>query len=145
MNRTINVQRAKFEMRPNMKEIPKGKTVVCLTTGDVFKSAREAAKTYDLDYVTVTKCCRGDYQTAGGGRKNANKNGLKFSYVADLAYKSPDIVVELKAHFNKTKFLEERINELEMENKNLRDTNKVLVEDKEQYEEKMKMMRALVG
>ena len=40
MNRTTNVQRAKFEVCPELKEIPKGKEVLCITTGDIFKSAK---------------------------------------------------------------------------------------------------------
>lgn len=145
MNRTINVQKANFEISPELKAIHKGKAVVCLTTGDVFKSAREAANTYNLDYQTVIKCCRGDCQTAGGGRRNANKNGIKFSYVADLQYRSPDIAVELKAHFNQTKFLEGKIKELENEVERLKDENKLLIADKAQSEEKMKTIRALIS
>lgn len=44
MERNVIVSRAKYDIIPENKDIHKGKAVMCITTGEVFKSAREAAK-----------------------------------------------------------------------------------------------------
>lgn len=139
MNRTTNVQRAKFEVCPELKEIPKGKEVLCITTGEIFKSAKEAHEKYGIGYSTLSACCRGKVKSCGGGK--GKTKGMKFAYVADLAYKVNDVtecLVELKAMKSETKALEDKYARIE------NDYNE-LVRTIEQYEEKMKMMRALVG
>lgn len=97
-NRTVALTKAKFDIRPEDKTVHKGKTVVCISTGKVFKSAREAAKFYDVDYSTLTRVCTND-------RGTTHIKGLKFAYVADLAYKVNDVtecIVELKAKADNT-------------------------------------------
>lgn len=46
MERDVIVSRAKYDITPENKDIHKGKAVMCITTGEVFKSAREAANYY---------------------------------------------------------------------------------------------------
>ena len=103
MARTIKATRANFEVVPETYIPKKGKAVVCITTGEVFKSAKHAAAHYGLNYHSVAACCRGEYITAGGGAgryvKHKN-NAFMFCYVADLAYRTKDIaeyIAELKA------------------------------------------------
>ena len=45
----------------------KGRTrsVVCITTGDVFDSIKNAAKHYDIPANNIAQCCRGSIKHAG--------------------------------------------------------------------------------
>lgn len=139
MNRTTKVQRAKFEMRPEMKAIPKGKEVLCITTGEIFKSAKEAHEKYGIGYATLSACCRGEVKSCGGGK--GKTKGMKFAYVADLAYKVNDVteqIVELKAHSDKTHSFEERI-------KCLEEANRFLATENDQYKQTIEEMRRLMS
>lgn len=49
------------------------KAVICLTTGEIFGSAREAAKHYGLDYSTICKCCRGQNKSCGKHNESGEK------------------------------------------------------------------------
>ena len=40
--KNVIVNRAKFDIMPDNKDVHKGKSVLCITTGEVFKSAKEA-------------------------------------------------------------------------------------------------------
>ena len=91
----IIVRRANFEVEPKTLTPKKGKTVICITTGEVFKSAKEAANYYGFEYTSVAECCAGKLISVGGGRGRAGK-GYKFCYVADLAYKVNDITDYIK-------------------------------------------------
>lgn len=107
----INVNRAKFEVEPETRVPKKGKAVVCITTGEIFKSAKEAADHYGLEYTSVTECCAGKLLSVGGGKGTRGK-GLKFSYITDLAYKVNDVtdyIKELKAQAEATAEREARI------------------------------------
>ena len=42
------------------------KKVICLETGDIFKSASEAAKVYECCNNNISACCTGRRKTAGG-------------------------------------------------------------------------------
>ena len=42
------------------------KAVVCVETGEVFKSAREACAKYNLTPSTICCCCKGTQHTSGG-------------------------------------------------------------------------------
>lgn len=44
----------------------RAKKVLCITTGEVFNSAIEAAQKYGLKRGLIPACCRGDQKTAGG-------------------------------------------------------------------------------
>lgn len=44
------------------------RSVVCLTTGEVFPVASDAAKKYGLDLSSLIKCCRGKKRSHGGMR-----------------------------------------------------------------------------
>ena len=42
-----------------------GKPVICVTTGEVFKTAREAAIATKTGYTGISFCCKGRYKTSG--------------------------------------------------------------------------------
>lgn len=41
------------------------KKVICITTGEVFESLKEAAKVAEVNYTGITNCCRGRQKYAG--------------------------------------------------------------------------------
>ena len=41
------------------------KPVICITTGQVFDSIKEASLKTDTNYTSISECCRGNRQTAG--------------------------------------------------------------------------------
>lgn len=100
MKKEININKARYDIVPEDKNIHKGKTVMCITTGEVFNSAREAANHYDgVSYASLIQCLTGRQNTCGGGIKNVNGKGLQFCYVSEMGYKANDIadyIVELK-------------------------------------------------
>lgn len=100
MKKEININKARYDIIPEDKNIHKGKTVLCITTGEVFRSAKEAANHYGINYVSLIIQISGKTETCGGGIKNVNGNGMKFCYVSEMGYKANDIadyIVELKA------------------------------------------------
>lgn len=101
MKKEININKARYDIIPEDKNIHKGKTVLCITTGEVFRSAKEAANHYDgVSYTSLIQCLTGRQNTCGGGTKNVNGKGLQFCYVSEMGYKANDIadyIVELKA------------------------------------------------
>lgn len=101
MKKEINISKARYDIIPEDKNIHKGKTVLCITTGEVFRSAKEAASHYDdVSYASLIQCLTGRQDTCGGGIKNVNGKGLQFCYVSEMGYKANDIanyIIELKA------------------------------------------------
>ena len=100
MKKEININKARYDIIPEDKNIRKGKTVLCITTGEVFNSAKEAANHYGINYISLLTQISGKTETCGGGIKNVNGNGMKFCYVSEMGYKANDIadyIVELKA------------------------------------------------
>lgn len=100
MKKEININKARYDIIPEDKNIHKGKTVMCITTGEVFNSAKEAANHYGINYISLLTQISGKTETCGGGIKNVNGNGMKFCYVYEMGYKANDIadyIVELKA------------------------------------------------
>ncbi len=100
MKKEININKARYDIIPEDKNIHKGKTVMCITTGEVFNSAKEAANHYGINYISLLTQISGKTETCGGGIKNVNGNGMKFCYVSEMGYKANDIadyIVELKA------------------------------------------------
>ena len=100
MKKEININKARYDIIPEDKNIHKGKTVLCITTGEVFNSAKEAANHYGINYISLPTQISGKTETCGGGIKNVNGNGMKFCYVSEMGYKANDIadyIVELKA------------------------------------------------
>lgn len=98
--KNVIVNRSKFDIIPDNKEIHKGKAVLCITTGEVFQSAKEAANYYNVNYVTLIQHIAGKVHAVGGGRGNKKGEGIKFCYVSDMGYKANDIshyIIELKA------------------------------------------------
>ena len=100
MKKNVIVNRAKYDIIPDEKNIHKGKAVLCISTGEVFKSAMEAANHYGINYHSLIHQISGKYKTCGGG-KNHMGNGMKFCYVAEMGYKADDIsasIIEMKQH-----------------------------------------------
>lgn len=44
----------------------KGKSVLCIETGVIYSSTREAARQTGINNSSISKCCRGIQKTAGG-------------------------------------------------------------------------------
>ena len=42
------------------------KKVICITTGEIFNSMREACRKYNINTGRMTECCQGKQKTAGG-------------------------------------------------------------------------------
>lgn len=57
---------------------PNARAVVCLTTGDIFSNATEAAKSFHIDTSSLVKCCKG--KQASCGKLNGEK--LTWQYVS---------------------------------------------------------------
>ena len=43
-----------------------GKSVICVETKKIYRTAHEAAKENNLDFSSICKCCRGKQKTCGG-------------------------------------------------------------------------------
>lgn len=100
MKKNVIVSRAKYDIIPDEKNIRKGKAVMCITTGEVFKSAKEAAEHCEINYNSLISQISGKCQTCGGGRGYKGK-GMKFCYVSEMGYKADDIsasIIEMKQH-----------------------------------------------
>ena len=55
------------EVSTDSKEVSTdNKEVVCIETGEVFSSIRQASKSINVDPSSITKCCKGKRKTAGG-------------------------------------------------------------------------------
>lgn len=57
--------RHSYDVLPRKKN---GKKVVCIETGEVFDSLKEAADKYGLQLPLIWKCCNGKQKTTGGYR-----------------------------------------------------------------------------
>ena len=101
MKKNIIATRAKYDIIPENKDIRKGKAVMCITTGEVFKSAMEAANYYGISYKSLTAQIAGRTKTCGGGSRNHSGKGMKFCYISEIGYKADDIsasIIEMKQH-----------------------------------------------
>ena len=55
------------EVTTDNKEVSTGnKGVVCVETGEIFSSIRQASKSSNVDFSNIAKCCKGKLKTAGG-------------------------------------------------------------------------------
>ena len=55
------------EVTTDNKEVTTGnKGVVCVETGEIFSSIRQASKSSNVDFSNIAKCCKGKLKTAGG-------------------------------------------------------------------------------
>lgn len=86
MKRNVIVSRAKYDIIPENKDIHKGKAVMCITTGEVFKSAREAANSYGISYASLLNQIAGRQKTCGGTSHNHTGNGKQFCYISEMGY-----------------------------------------------------------
>lgn len=113
--KNVIVNRAKFDIMPDNMQVHKGKAVLCITTGEVFKSAKEATRHYSLNYSSLIRQLAGKYETVGGGAGRGEKeNGLKFCYISEMGYKANDIshyIIELKTDRDK-RYTEEQVNHI---------------------------------
>lgn len=101
MKRNVIVSRAKYDITPENKDIHKGKAVMCITTGEVFKSAREAANYYGIGYASLTNQIAGRQKTCGGAPHNHTGNGKQFCYISEMGYNVAAIsasIIEMKLH-----------------------------------------------
>ena len=59
-------------------QIRKGKSTMCITTGEIFISAKEAAKAHNVKYASVHAVCT---------NRQASHKGLVYCYMEDAPYK----------------------------------------------------------
>jgi len=57
------------------------KQVICLNTKEVFNSALEASKKYNIDNSAIIKCCKGKLKSAG--KNTINNNKMVWMYYED--------------------------------------------------------------
>lgn len=152
MERNVIVSRAKYDIAPENKDIPKGKAVMCITTGEVFKSAREAANYYGIGYASLTNQIAGRQKTCGGAPHNHTGNGKQFCYISEMGYNAAAIsasIIEMKRHGVSREDYDAammRNDELETEKAMLQFKNRELQEELNSYKERFdRCYSALVG
>lgn len=152
MERNVIVNRAKYDIDPENKDIHKGKAVMCITTGEVFKSAREAANYYGIGYASLTNQIAGRQKTCGGAPHNHTGNGKQFCYISEMGYNAAAIsasIIEMKRHGVSREDYDAammRNDELETEKAMLQFKNRELQEELNSYKERFdRCYSALVG
>lgn len=152
MKRNVIVSRAKYDIDPENKDIHKGKAVMCITTGEVFKSAREAANYYGIGYASLTNQIAGRQKTCGGTPYNHTGNGKQFCYISEMGYNVAAIsasIIEMKLHSVSREDYDAammRNDELETEKAMLQFKNRELQEELNSYKERFdRCYSALVG
>lgn len=152
MKRNVIVSRAKYDITPENKDIRKGKAVMCITTGEVFKSAREAANYYGIGYASLTNQIAGRQKTCGGAPHNHTGNGKQFCYISEMGYNAAAIsasIIEMKRHGVSREDYDAammRNDELETEKAMLQFKNRELQEELNSYKERFdRCYSALVG
>jgi hypothetical protein len=152
MKRNVIVSRAKYDITPENKDIHKGKAVMCITTGEVFKSAREAANYYGIGYASLTNQIAGRQKTCGGAPHNHTGNGKQFCYISEMGYNVAAIsasIIEMKRNGVSREDYDAammRNDELETEKTMLQFKNRELQEELNSYKERFdRCYSALVG
>ena len=152
MERNVIVSRAKYDIIPENKDIRKGKAVMCITTGEVFKSAREAANYYGIGYASLTNQIAGRQKTCGGAPHNHTGNGKQFCYISEMGYNVAAIsasIIEMKRNGVSREDYDAvmmRNDELETEKAMLQFKNRELQEELNSYKERFdRCYSALVG
>lgn len=152
MKRNVIVSRAKYDITPENKDIHKGKAVMCITTGEVFKSAREAANYYGIGYASLTNQIAGRQKTCGGAPHNHTGNGKQFCYISEMGYNVAAIsasIIEMKRNGVSREDYDAammRNDELETEKAMLQFKNRELQEEINSYKERFdRCYSALVG
>lgn len=152
MERNVIVNRAKYDITPENKDIRKGKAVMCITTGEVFKSAREAANYYGIGYASLTNQIAGRQKTCGGSPHNHTGNGKQFCYISEMGYNAAAIsasIIEMKRNGVSREDYDAammRNDELETEKAMLQFKNRELQEELNSYKERFdRCYSALVG
>lgn len=152
MKRNVIVSRAKYDITPENKDIHKGKAVMCITTGEVFKSAREAANYYGIGYASLTNQIAGRQKTCGGAPHNHTGNGKQFCYISEMGYNAAAIsasIIEMKRNGVSREDYDAammRNDELETEKAMLQFKNRELQEELNSYKERFdRCYSALVG
>lgn len=142
MERNVIVNRAKYDITPENKDIRKGKAVMCITTGEVFKSAREAANYYGIGYASLTNQIAGRQKTCGGAPHNHTGNGKQFCYISEMGYNAAAIsasIIEMKRNGVSREDYDAammRNDELETEKAMLQFKNRELQEELNSYKER---------
>jgi group I intron endonuclease len=65
------------------------KVVICTTTKEIFNTASDASKYYNLSKTLVQECCKGKYKYAG--RNPENKDRLEWIFLEDFKQRYPNI------------------------------------------------------
>ena len=60
---------------------PKSKKVICITTGEIFDTIREAANRYNICSGNISYCCKGKRKYCG---KNKNNEPLIWKYIEEV-------------------------------------------------------------
>lgn len=120
MERNVIVNKARYDIIPDNKSINKGKATMCITTGEIFKSAKEAAEYFNIPYVYLIMHLNGKTKTC---------HGMQFCYIAEMSYKANDIascIIEMKQHMHSYDFVE--MMKVKEENEAVKKENKELKE-----------------
>ena len=56
------------------------KKVICVATGEIFNSFKEASNYYNVPHSNISSCCRGKCKSAG---KLSNRTKLQWKYAKD--------------------------------------------------------------
>ena len=72
----VKVDKAKNANKGRNK--PNARSVICITTGDIFSNATDAANTFHIDTSSLIKCCKGKIKHCG--ERNGEK--LVWQYVS---------------------------------------------------------------
>ena len=120
------------------------KAVKCITTGEIFASADEAAQAYDVEKSNIRKCCNGKLKIAG---KDSNGQKLKwaFSNGQNEMGKTKEVKtkeVKPKRQNESGKNESDRITELEKKNEQLETRIAELEKKNEQLEKKNEYLKA---
>lgn len=44
---------------------PRARKIICITTGEIFNTTKQASEKYNIDLSGIIKCCKGKYKSAG--------------------------------------------------------------------------------
>lgn len=143
MERNVIVNKARYDIIPENKDIHKGKANMCIETGELFVSVKETHDRTGFPYATLIAHLNGKTKTC---------HGMHFCYISEMSYKANDIanfIIEMKQHsVSREDYVAVmmRNDKLETEKAMLQFKNRELQEELNSYKERFdRCYSALVG